>query len=238
MVLNAFRARFSDLDFCRPMFGNKPSLFDRLTFNFFPMFFTNSFLESPRTDPVTAVLDTSLVSTAGLIAGFSFNGDILASPGFGCSLLLEDVDTRVITGFGRSPGVILTSVFTFTGGGGEKLALVSGVLASAVALIKAACNNDVFVIIPEFSVGGDDGSVAVANVIEDGGLSYVGEAKITELSSIYLRSAPSIPTRTSYDEPSPFTSLTVLVREDSEIDGGLSEAAGLHLNSDGGGIIL
>lgn len=153
------------------MLGNRPSRFDRLTFNFLPMFFTNSFLESPRTDPVTAVLDKSLVSTAGLIAVFSFNGDSLTSLGFGSSLLLEDVDTRVITGFGRSPGVILTSVFTFTVGGGEKPALVCGVLASDVALIRAACNNEVLLTTPELWVGGDDGSVAVAKVIEDGGLS-------------------------------------------------------------------
>lgn len=163
------------------------------------MFLTKSFFESPRTDPVTAGLETSLLSTAGLITGFSFRGEITSGRFGDCgSLLLEDVDTKVITGLGRSPVVKLTSVFTFIGGGGVKLALVVGTLASAVALISAACKSEVFVTLVElFNVGGDDGSVVVGNVTEDGGLSFVGVGTMTELSSINLKSAPSIPTKTS-----------------------------------------
>lgn len=152
-------------------------------------------------------------------------------------MLLED-DTRVITGFGRSPVVKLTSVLTFMGGGGDIFGLVCVTCASAVARIRAACNNEVFVILPEFKVGGDDGSVAVGKVIDEGGLSLMGVGMITELSSMYLKSAPSIPTSTSKQLPSPFINLTTLALDDSDCDGGLSDTVGLHLNSDGGGMIL
>lgn len=110
------------------------------------------------------------------------------------------LETIVVTGFSFSFKFKLTSVCT--------LVIMVGVVTLggvpvatcwAAALISAACRRDVLLTVITLCTG-DGGAVVelLGKLIEDGGLSTLGEGTIIELSSMYFKSELSRPNNISY----------------------------------------